>query len=184
MPSPRIHPIQPYEMDPITKELLAGVREPDGIDATNAFATLVRHPTLFRKWTPLGGMFIYRGALSGRDRELLILRTAWQCRSSYNWAQHVVIAEREGISPAEISALLEARERNSWSPRELALLGAADDLHDDAAISDLRWEVLATEYDERQLIEICMLVGFYHMSSFALTSLGVQLDEGLDGLPE
>jgi hypothetical protein len=34
------------------------------------------------------------------------------------------------------------------------------------------------------MIEIAMLVGHYHMVAFALNSLEVELDEGLEGLPD
>ena len=42
---------------------------------------------------------------------------------------------------------------------------------------------LAARYDERQLIELPMLVGHYHLVAFTLNSLGVQLEPGLEGLP-
>jgi len=42
---------------------------------------------------------------------------------------------------------------------------------------------LAESHDERALIEIAMLVGHYHLVAYALNSLEVELDEGLEGLP-
>jgi alkylhydroperoxidase family enzyme len=70
-----------------------------------------------------------------------------------------------------------------WPDAERALLRAADELHGAAKISDDTWAALAESYDERQLIEIPMLVGQYHMVAFALNSLGVEQDEGLEDLP-
>ena len=52
-----------------------------------------------------------------------------------------------------------------------------------STISDDTWAALAEAYDEKQLIEIPMLVGQYHMVAFALNSLGVEQDEGLEDLP-
>ena len=54
----------------------------------------------------------------------------------------------------------------------------------DAAISDETWSRLSARYDEQQLIELCMLIGHYHMVAFALNSLRVQREEGVPGLGE
>ena len=76
-----------------------------------------------------------------------------------------------------------ARTRTAGQAAEAALLRAADELHADAKISDDTWAALAETYDERQLIEIPMLIGQYHMVAFTLNSLGVEQDEGLEDLP-
>ena len=49
---PRIHPLPAEEQDEQARKLLAGVRVRDA-PAANIFATLVRHPGLFRRWLPL-----------------------------------------------------------------------------------------------------------------------------------
>jgi hypothetical protein len=71
-----------------------------------------------------------------------------------------------------------------WSAADATLLRAADELHEHARISQATWEALAERYDERGLIEIPMLVGHYHLLAFALNSLGVELDAGLEALPQ
>jgi alkylhydroperoxidase family enzyme len=48
-------------------------------------------------------------------------------------------------------------------------------------ISDETWRRLEARYDERQLIEVPMLIGHYHMVAFVLNSLGVQLEPGVAG---
>ena len=71
-----------------------------------------------------------------------------------------------------------------WAPFDRTLLTAADELADDACITDETWAALAERYDERQLIEVPMLVGQYHMVAFTLNSLGVQREPGVPGLPD
>jgi 4-carboxymuconolactone decarboxylase len=61
------------------------------------------------------------------------------------------------------------------------LIQAVDELHDDGKIGDDTWAALADRYDERQLIELPMLVGHYHMLAFTLNTLGVELEPGLTG---
>lgn len=178
-PQPRIPPLPADEQDEQARELLAGVRVRDA-PAANIFATLVRHPGLFRRWLPLGGKLL-AGKLPARDRELLILRTAVLCRAEYEWGQHRLIGLACEISEAELEQVRQGPGADGWEPFDAALLTAADELHADSRISDATWEALASRYDERQLIEVPMVVGHYHMVAFALNSLGVQLEDGVTG---
>jgi 4-carboxymuconolactone decarboxylase len=175
MPStPRIPPLSPEDMDDQARELLGDVAgETRG--AVNIFTTLVRHPGLFRRWLPFGGKLLV-GKLPARDRELMILRTGWNCQADYEWAQHVVIARRAGLGDDEIARVKEGPDAAGWDPFDATLLRAADELHRDSVLSDTTWAALAERYDERQLIEVPMLVGHYHMVAYALNSLGVQVE--------
>jgi 4-carboxymuconolactone decarboxylase len=179
---PRIAPLPGDDRDEQQRELLGGVGALTG-PATNIFDTLVRHPGLFRKWLPFGGKLL-AGKLPARDRELLILRTAWHCRASYEWGQHVGIAGSAGVTDDEITRVPGGPDDPGWAAFDRTLLTAADELHGDACIGDATWAALAERYDERQLVEVPMLVGHYHMVAFALNSLGVQREEGVPGLPE
>jgi len=177
---PRIPPLPAEELDDQQRELLGGVRV-SGAPASNIFATLVRNPGLFRRWLPFGGKLL-AGKLPPRDRELLILRTAVLCAADYEWGQHQLIGQSVGISEAEIERIRSGAEAEGWSAFDAALLRAAEELHRDSCISDPTWLALAERYDERQLIEVPMVVGHYHMVAFTLNSLGVPLENGVAGL--
>ncbi len=181
--SPRIPPLPEAERDEQARELLDGVSA-QGAPAANIFSTLVRHPGLFRRWLPFGGKLLGGGKLPARDRELLILRTGWLCRAEYEWAQHREISWSIGITDEEIARVREGAEAPGWDPFEATLMRAAEELHRDANISDETWSELAARYDERQLIEVPMLVGHYHMVAFTLNALGVPLEAGLAGFDE
>jgi alkylhydroperoxidase family enzyme len=178
---PRIPPLSGDERDEHVAELLDPIRV-EGRDL-NIFATLVRHPRLFTRWSGFGGHLLYRGELPARDRELLILRTAWNCRAEYEWGQHARIALTAGVSEAEVSRVIDGPTAAGWSALDAALLVGADEMHGESRVSDATWAVLAGHYDERQLIEICMVVGQYHLVAFTLNSLGVEREPGVTGFP-
>ena len=180
--TPRIPPLRDEEADEQTSALLEEVRLPNA-EAVNIFATLVRYPGLYRRWMPFAGKLL-AGKLPARDRELLILRSAWRCASSYEWGQHVRLAKQAGLSAEEIDRIAIGPDAPGWELFDRTLLTAVDELHDDACLTDATWATLASRYDERQLIELPMLVGQYHMLAFALNSLGVQREPGVPGLPE
>jgi alkylhydroperoxidase family enzyme len=175
----RIPPLGPDEQDAQARELLAGAGRP-GTPASNIFTTLVRHPGLFRRWLPFGGKLL-AGKLAARDRELVILRTGWLCRSEYEWGQHVLIGRDAGLSDDEIRRIQDGPDAPGWSAPDATLLRAVDELHDDACIGDATWAALADHYDDRELIEVPMVVGHYHLVAFTLNSLGVQREPGVPG---
>jgi alkylhydroperoxidase family enzyme len=179
--SPRIAPLPPEEREPRTAELLQSLKfDPDG-DDMNLFATLARHPRLLKRWSQFGGLLLAGGTLSPRDREVLILRTAANCGADYEWGHHLVLGRVAGLSDDEMTAL--AGPPATAEAVDRALVRAADDLHVDGVISDDTWAVLADRFDEPQLIELCMVVGQYHLVAFTLRSLRIQPEPGVEGIP-
>lgn len=176
---PRIEPLPKDQRSPGVQALLDQVTVA-GSEA-NIFTTFVRAEGLTRKWLPFGGKLL-NGKIPARERELLILRTGWNCRAPYEWGQHVVIGRSAGLTDEEIARVSEGPEAG-WSDFDATLLRAADELHRDWSIMDDTWEALAAVYDEQQLIELPLLVGHYHMVAMALNSLGVQPEPGLPGFP-
>jgi 4-carboxymuconolactone decarboxylase len=183
--SQRIPPTTAADRDERTEELLASFRRSDGTDL-NIFATLAHHPRLLKRWSAFGGTLLFGGQLPARDREILILRTAWLCKAEYEWGQHVLIGRDAGINDEEIERIPGEEISGAWGPHDQALLRAADELHAQSVISDSTWDALAAEYDYQQLIEVCMVVGQYHMVAFTLNSLGVELEPtpGLAQFPQ
>jgi alkylhydroperoxidase family enzyme len=187
--TPRIPPLRPDERSEQQRELLGGgtsdLKSSAGADApaSNIFATLARHPGLYRHWLPFGGKLL-AGKLPPRDRELLILRTGWNCRSDYEWGQHEIIAAAVGLSNEEIARVPAGPDAEGWDDGDRLLLRAADELHEQSTITDATWAALADRYDERQMIELPMLVGHYHLVAMTLNALGIEREEGVGGLPE
>jgi alkylhydroperoxidase family enzyme len=179
----RIPPLPDDERDDGIRDLLTALRpSPDGPEL-NIFPTLARHPELFKAWLPFGGFLLINSELPGRDREIMTLRTALNCGSDYEWGQHVPIAATAGLTEEEIARVETGPDAPQWAPFDAALLRAADELHADSCISQATWEILRPAYSDRQLIELCMLVGQYHLVAYALNSLGVQREPGVEGFP-
>jgi 4-carboxymuconolactone decarboxylase len=174
---PRIAPLPRGAWDADQRRLL------EGAPPLALLATLVRHANLLRSWLPLGKTIQYAGALPDRDRELLVLRTAWNCRSDYEWGHHARLAERAGLGPEEVARVASGPEAPGWVPFERALLRAADELHATATIDQETWDALAARYGVRELIEVPTVVGQYHAFAFAANALAVALEDGLSPLP-
>ena len=177
---PRIPPLPDDGSDQRVRKLLADAPRDQGGRVPNIFTTLARHPDLYARFMPFGGYLLRGGLLSGKVRELLILRTARNTGARYEWSRHLPLARAAGVTAEEIRRVTEGPEAAGWTDQERHLLRAADELHRDARITAPTWEALAAHYEAAELIEITLLVGQYHMVAFFLNSAGVQLDPGFD----
>ena len=60
---------------------------------------------------------------------------------------------------------------------------AADELHDDQAISDATYAGLTARYDEQQMLDLVFTVGQYHLVSMVLNTFRVERDDGVTDVP-
>jgi len=175
---PRLDPLEPEEIDSEIRS-----RFGDG-KILNIFRTLAHHPKLMTRWLVFGNHVLAKNSLSARDRELVILRVGWLCKAEYEWAQHAEIALKSDISKDEIKRVTQGPDAAGWGERDIALLRAADELVGDAFIGDETWKMLTSFYDKKQLMDLVFTIGQYNLVSMALNTLGVQLEEGVQGFPE
>ncbi|HTL26852.1 MAG TPA: carboxymuconolactone decarboxylase family protein [Burkholderiales bacterium] len=144
----------------------------------NIFRVLMNHPQLARRWTVFAGHVLHKQTLPPRERELLILRIGWLNQAEYEWAQHVEIAKRAGITAEEIERVKRGPGAG-WSAHEGALIQAVDDLYENSVVSDQTWGTLAASLSIEQLMDLVFTVGQYNLVSWALNSFGVPLDDFL-----
>jgi alkylhydroperoxidase family enzyme len=178
---PRVTPI--YEPEPEVAELLGKTLGEVSDVPLAIFRTMAHHPRLLKRFNLLGGFFLGRGELPARERELAILRTAWRSQAVYEWAQHVLIGRRAGITDEEISRIAQTEIAAEWTAPDRTLLKAADELLDQADISDATWSELGEHWNEAERIELVMLIGFYRMVAGFLNATGVQREDHLPGWP-
>lgn len=139
---------------------------PDLHDGQSVFALALRESTRLAK----------------RDREIAILRHAWDCGSDYQWALHAEMALAAGLTQEEIERLagdLDAEGAGAagtgagWAPNEVAIIRAVDDLHAACILSDESWAALSEHYDGHQIVELLVLVGSYRLLAYVINSVGV-----------
>lgn len=146
------------------------------------FSVLVRHPSLYRAWATFTTELRLVQKLPTRDRELLVLRTGWRCQAPYEWGQHVRMALQTGFTHEEIERVIIGSEAADWDEFERAVLRSADELHDTGTICDATWSVLTSRYSEDQLIELPMVVGWYHLIAYVHNALQIPTEPDVGGL--
>lgn len=173
-PPVRVAPAPLRSLGPLARLVAVVTGRVTGVGPLRVITTLGRHRRLFRRWLPLSSALLVRGDLPATDRELVVLRTAWRCGSWYEWVQHVAEARRAGLDDDDVERVVAGPGSEGWSGRRRVLLAATDELLDGRVITDRTWRSLTSHLDERELIELCFLVGHYEMVAMALNSLGVE----------
>jgi alkylhydroperoxidase family enzyme len=176
----RIPPLREDEWTEKQRQQLEGAYRKGGF--YNLVGTLTRHPEASKRIGQVSAHVLGpTSTLPARDRELLILRTAWLCQAEYEWAQHRLISLKAGMTEEEIDRCRAGPDADGWKSTDAALLRAADDLHAKQRISDANWEALAQTYNDQQMMDIVFAVGQYTLVAMAMNSFGVPLDDGLQG---
>ncbi|MEI9994745.1 MAG: carboxymuconolactone decarboxylase family protein [Rhizomicrobium sp.] len=171
---PRIAPLTDAELTPEQQEILA----PMGGRVLNIFRTLVREPKAIRGFLAWGNYVLSkRNALPAREREIVILRIGFLCRSGYEWTQHVGIGKREGLNDDEIARIKQGADAG-WGAADAALIRASDELHAGQFVTDATWKALGAHFTQKQCMDVVFTAGQYTQVSMILNSFGVQLDEG------
>lgn len=127
---------------------------------------------LFVPWALTAGMTLLFNPLPGREREMAILRTAWNARNQSEWLHHIHISGAPGLSAHEIEQIKIGPEALCWNARERAILCAVDDLQQQYAISAPTWTSLAPELSRREIAALCYTVGGYTQIAMVVSSLG------------
>jgi len=186
IPRPAAARLEPVDPGPLVgselAEILAKTTFRDG-QVLNIMGTLAHQPTLLRRFNALGGAFLAHGVLPAREREIVILRVGWNCRSVYEFGQHTVIGRDAGLRDEEIAALATTRAGGPWSADDEALIALADEICADDCAGDATWAALRRRWNDAELVELVALAGFYRMVSGFLNTMGVEPEDGLPGWP-
>jgi alkylhydroperoxidase family enzyme len=177
----RLAPLEPPYDEAVSATLAEMM--PPGVPPLLLFRTIAHNPRVLAKIR--ASNLLDRGSLDRRHREIVILRTTARCGCEYEWGVHVsFFAERVGLTDAEVAATVHGGEGDPvWSDAERTLIRLADELYDAARISDALWTELRKHWSDAQLVELVVLVGFYHTISFVVNGLGVAHEPGAARFP-
>lgn len=185
--APRIEPVDLGRLDADQRAALEPFLASDanvvggkvgGGKILNIFRTLAHAPKALTAFLGWGNYILSkRNALSPRDRELVILRTGYNCRSGYEWTQHKRIGLDCGLTEDEIARIKAGPDAADWDDLDRAMLRATDELTSNHFVTDATWAVLAPLGDKGRM-DLVMTVGQYTQVSMILNSFGIQVEDG------
>ena len=93
-------------------------------------------------------------------------------RNPENWPR-ACSPRQAGLRPEQLQATSEPdpAANVSWPPHHAALLGAVDELHETAQLSEVVWDALRVHYEDGQLLELLVSAGWYRTISYLANGL-------------
>lgn len=180
--SPRIAPLADADLNEEQLAILSPLIAHNQL--FNIFRTFAQTPTALKTFLTWGGYIMSAdNSLTPRQREIVILRVGYLCKSGYEFAQHVLIGLQSGLTQDEIAAIKLGAEAG-WAPDEAALIRMADELVADHFVSDATWAQMQAHYDQKACMDAVYTAGQYTQVSMFLNTFGVQLDPGLPHDPD
>lgn len=158
-------------------------RTPPGTLAINVRATIAHNPALARAVGALSNVILNEGATPRRQRELVILRAGWNCRSEYEFGQHTLLARRAGVTDDEVAAVTKPLDAHPWDDEDRCLLQMADELRETFTVTKDTWNRLTSRWSHPEIIEFLLAALCYMMISGFLNVTGVQLEAGVPSWP-
>ncbi len=143
----------------------------------NIYRMLLHSPALAESWFNHSNAVRWKTTLPGRLREIVIIRIGYLAQCEYVLRQHVPsLALADGLAREECDALADWRSSAFFDARERAALAYTDAMTRDIAVADAVFAPLKQHLNERQIVELTVLIGTYNMNARVLRALELDLE--------
>ncbi len=143
----------------------------------NIYRMLLNSPALAESWFNHSNAVRWKTTLDGRLREIVIIRMGHLAGSQYVLRQHVPsLALAEGLSLEDCNAIAEWDSSNLFSDSERAALAYTDTMTRDIVVPDEIFAEVKRHFDDRQIVELTVLIGTYNMNARVLQALRLDLE--------
>ena len=140
----------------------------------NVYRLLLHSPDVAMGWFELLNAVRFKTGLDDRTRELVIIRVALLNDVKYVIGQHIPkLALEAGLTLEQCDALTDWETSDAFSAHERAVLAFTDAMTQSIRVPDDVYATLADFYDERQMVELTVLVGVYNMHTRVLETLRI-----------
>lgn len=155
-------------------DVYAGI-EAIGRPVLNLYRVMAHSPEGLQAYIGLSHFVRDKSSLPPTLRELAILQTGVTIGCGYEVEQHTVAARRAGVAEAKIQAVLQGG-REGFDAPELAVLAYARETGESRSVSEATLSSLREHLSLRQLSDLAITVGMYHLCAAVLLTLRVEQD--------
>jgi len=159
---------------PELADLISRIRGARGGRLINIYRMMLHSPPLASTWFDLNNAVRSSTKVDGQCRELAVIRIAILNDVEYILRAHgPAYALKEGLTPAQVDALADWRPSTLFNDRQRALLAYTDSMTRDIDVPDAVFAALRQHFNERQIVELTMLIGAYNMHTRVLKALRI-----------
>ncbi|MEV5893203.1 carboxymuconolactone decarboxylase family protein [Nonomuraea fuscirosea] len=147
--------------------------------ASAMMRTFLHYPEFARSIGRIGTRVTLTGDLPKRLSVLASLRTAWLCGAEYLWAHLRAEGAAAGFTGPELRAVATG-EHDVLNSIERHVVEAIDELHETHHLSEEKWYRVG-RLGPDAVMDLMTTYGFLVTLAVAVNSMGVRLEDGLDG---
>jgi len=163
----------PTDQD-LPKDVLRRLRDRPPISIYRLIATA---PQLLIPWTDLVSA-LYQSTVPARLREIAILRQAASAKSQYELHQHGILALSNGLSKEEIALIISSQPVTTLSAAENLVCQMSEQLERNATLDEATFTEARSLFDNRQFIELVILISFYCCVARFLNASHLKVESG------
>lgn len=153
--------------------LVARIKAERGGRLLNLYRMLLHSPPIASGWLALFTAIRQQSTLSGRLRELVILRIAALNGAEYEFKAHVPFALKEGLGQSQLDALKAGRAPEGLTEADEAALAYADAMTRTVRVPDPVFAAARRHLGERELVELTATIAGYNLVSRVLEALQI-----------
>jgi 4-carboxymuconolactone decarboxylase len=142
-------------------------------EVDEAFQILLPRPELLRRIAHLGSYIRFESSLPAAIRECIVLATARELESEFEWASHEPQARRAGVSEGTIRAIRAGEEPSLAGEGERAAVRFVYESLRDHRVADATFGALRDAFGLEGATEVAATLGFYSMLANILTAFDV-----------
>jgi alkylhydroperoxidase family enzyme len=118
-------------------------------------------------------------ALPQRYVEFGILTIAWEMRSAYEWAHHLNLAKRAGVTDEDLAAI---KDRSNTDELGTAIIRAARAIAHARRIEDSDFAVLETQLGAAGFVDLVYFLGVYCGIARFLVAFEVEVEDSYESI--
>jgi alkylhydroperoxidase family enzyme len=179
---PRVPLVRAADTTDGVRAVFAASREAAG-GVSNLYRALANSPALLPAWVSFAWPLRAEVELARGMREIAIARVAQILDAPYVWTHHYHFAESADVEPVVLERLRAASPAADFPAGARPVIEAADELTEDATVSDTTWAVLVARFGTAQTTELITTIGFYNGVARITRALGVPVEEGVAVVP-
>ena len=143
------------------------------------YAAILNNPQAAQSYATLGGYVRFESPLDPRVKALAVLTAAREASGHYVWTVNQRGAIAAGISDDIIAAIREYRAPTGFEAKDAAVVQFVLEILRQHRVSDATYEALRSQIGDAAIIDMLVVVSYYHGLAHLLQALDVELPEGV-----
>jgi 4-carboxymuconolactone decarboxylase len=169
----RFAPLKADELSPAQKTWADMIAAPprNAKFAGPPYRAYIRNPELAPRLSALSDYLRWNTTLPPRLSEFAILLTARQWTAQYEWFAHYPLALKAGLDPKILGDVAAGRRPENMREDEAAVYDLVTALYRDKKVSDPVYKAAVDRFDERGVMDIIGIIGYYDLVSMTLITM-------------